>query len=174
MPPLQSSSCRDASCLDTNVHDARGVTDQVRILVVCWANICRSPYAAAALAQSLPQCQVASAGVGAISGMPADDTMAELAGRRLRADLSLHRSVPCTEELMRISDLILVMERQHKVLLQQRFPHFKGKITLLGHFLDQEVPDPHLQHTAQYEQCVDLIDACVSGWVQAIRPNHTT
>ena len=42
------------------------------VLTVCLGNICRSPMAEGLLAAAMPDCEVASAGLGALSGHPAD------------------------------------------------------------------------------------------------------
>jgi len=85
-----------------------------RVLVVCRANQCRSPFAAAALAARLERLGLAvtidSAGTQAVTGAPATEAT-RLAAARLGLDLSEHRSRPADEELVRGADFILTMER---------------------------------------------------------------
>ena len=54
--------------------------DQVMksILVICEGNICRSPMAQGLLAAACPGCRCAPQGLGALVGMPADDTAIRL------------------------------------------------------------------------------------------------
>lgn len=85
-----------------------------RILVVCTANLARSPLTQALLRHHLPipGLLVTSAGTQAHAGLPAAEGALELAAAR-GLDLSTHRSQPVTHDLVRDSDLVLTMsERQ--------------------------------------------------------------
>jgi protein-tyrosine phosphatase len=90
--------------------------DIARVLVVCRANQCRSPLAAALLADRLERLGIAavvtSSGTDATSGVPATDGT-RTAASRLGLDLSAHRSRPTTAEMVRDADLVLAMERAH-------------------------------------------------------------
>ena len=56
---------------------------QVRhVLVLCMGNLCRSPYAAALLAERMPELEVRSAGLNAADGHPAEPRAVEVARRR--------------------------------------------------------------------------------------------
>lgn len=85
-----------------------------RVLVVCTANIARSPLAQAMLQSSLsaPGLAFRSAGVRARPGYPADEEgIARAAARGI--DLTAHRSAPVTDDLLSDADLVLTMsERQ--------------------------------------------------------------
>ena len=88
----------------------------LRILVVCTANQCRSPLTAVLLRshaaeRELPV-EVASAGVQAVSGMPATAPTVD-AARRLGADLVTHRSTPLASGAVRSANLVLGLERRH-------------------------------------------------------------
>ena len=88
----------------------------LRILVVCTANQCRSPLTAVLLrshaAERALPVEVASAGVQAVSGMPATAPTVD-AARRLGADLLTHRSTPLASGAVRSADLVLGLERRH-------------------------------------------------------------
>ena len=56
------------------------------ILVVCVGNVCRSPTGERLLKEKLPQKKIASAGISALVGKPADAQAAEVARKH---DLSL-------------------------------------------------------------------------------------
>lgn len=100
--------------------------DTANVLVVCTANQCRSPLAAAFLRQRLaeraPGVRVASVGVRAVAEMPAtESTIAAAAARRV--DLSSHRTRRIEAAQVRAANLIIGMERGHvqeAVLLDPR------------------------------------------------------
>ena len=77
-----------------------------RLLVLCEANICRSPLAASLL-RKLTNAKVDSAGLTARPDDPADPVYLDMA-QTLGLDLSHHRSKPVDSRLGR-ADLILVM-----------------------------------------------------------------
>jgi protein-tyrosine phosphatase len=87
--------------------------DRPRVLVVCTANVARSPLFAAMLTDRLgADVEVVSAGVRARVGDPAAEASQQLASAR-GLDVSGHRSQPVTADLVRSADLVLTMsERQ--------------------------------------------------------------
>lgn len=97
------------------------VADPFRILVVCSANICRSPFAAALLRQRLAEkfpdrageVDVSSAGVRALVGHAMDPVAAQLLEARGGSGQGFAaRQVGA--DLLRQSDLVLVMTREHR------------------------------------------------------------
>ncbi|MEI2715424.1 MAG: hypothetical protein V9E98_00225 [Candidatus Nanopelagicales bacterium] len=104
-----------------------------RILVVCTANICRSPATAALLRNELQKLvangviHVDSAGVSATANMPAcglsGRLMNESVARRHtgsadpRSSLARHRSRRVTPALAQRADLVLTLERAHRAEL---------------------------------------------------------
>lgn len=95
------------------------------LLVVCTANIARSPLAAAlfevhARARGMDgQVEIASAGTRAREGdAAAPRSIAIAAGWGV--DLKRHRSQPVTDELLSRSDLVLTMTEAHRDLLAGR------------------------------------------------------
>lgn len=97
----------------------------VQVLVVCTANICRSPAAARALRVGLLDravgddlVAVSSAGVYAMAGAPMCEMSETLVSQHLagaeRDPLGLHASRPLTAELVESADLILTADRTHR------------------------------------------------------------
>lgn len=88
----------------------------MHILVVCTANQCRSPLAAAALRATAAErslgVEVTSAGIQAIDGMPATPPTAD-AARRIGLDLSTHSSHPLERSEVQTADLVIGLERRH-------------------------------------------------------------
>ncbi|MFC2026311.1 low molecular weight protein arginine phosphatase, partial [Chloroflexota bacterium] len=104
------------------------------VLIVCTANICRSPMAMGLLLDKLnqkrDQWRVESAGVWAIDGLPAaEKTLFVLSERGI--DIRNHRSRLITPEIIQKFNLILVMESNHKEALRLGFPELSSQIFLL-------------------------------------------
>lgn len=132
-----------------------------RLLVLCEANICRSPLAEH-LIRHLTNLTVDSAGLTAKAGEPPDPVYLDMA-RTIGLDLSQHQSKPVTRELLKTTDLTLVMTGDQKRRLTERYPEFSGKIMLLGHWVDGgvSVSDPHRKSVDAYRQVfVQIQDAC--------------
>ena len=105
------------------------VAPVVHVLVVCTANIARSPLADAMLAASLSPhgVVVSSAGTHAKAGHPAASASQELA--RLRGlDLSDHRSRPVTAELVANAGLVLTMSERHRDVCGPLVPGAGGRV----------------------------------------------
>ena len=84
-----------------------------RILVVCYGNIYRSPYAAALLRQRLDGlAEVHSGGFHGVSGRPAPEAVVRLAASR-GIDLSAHRSAQVSAADFARADLVIVMDRHN-------------------------------------------------------------
>lgn len=137
------------------------------LLVVCEANICRSPMAQGLLAASLPGRTVRSAGLNALVGMPPD----EVAIRALLAlgiDISLHRATQVTRELCLQADLVLVMTAEQRVQLENLYPAVRGRVFRLCESSDRDVSDPYRQSKAVYDEAALLIRAGVGEWLQRL------
>ena len=131
------------------------------LLVLCEANICRSPLAEHLL-RSLTGRTVDSAGLSARTGDPADPVYLDMA-KESDLDLTGHRSKPVDRGLLESADLTLVMTGGHRRRLTERYPEFSGKIMLLGHWVDGgvSVSDPHRRSIDAYRQVfLQIQDAC--------------
>ena len=95
-----------------------------RILVVCTANICRSPLAERLLAAYLArgdspvEAEVSSAGTHARPGRPAADGMLRIA-EQWGLELASHRSRRVEEPLVSRQDLIITMEDAHRTVVSR-------------------------------------------------------
>ncbi|MCH1460312.1 MAG: low molecular weight phosphotyrosine protein phosphatase [Luminiphilus sp.] len=131
------------------------------LLILCEANICRSPLAEHIL-RSLTGLTVTSAGLSARTGDPADPVYLEMA-KTLGIDLTQHQSRPVNDALLRSADLTLVMTSGHKRRLSGQYPQFSGRIMRLGHWVDGgiSISDPHRKSAEAYQQVFKQIkDAC--------------
>lgn len=144
----------------------------MRILVVCVGNICRSPMAAALLAEALSgkgeeARQVESAGIGALVGAPADPKAVELMEER-GLGLAGHRGRQLDGELLRSHDLVLVMERGHQAWIESRWPEARGRVYRWGHWSDFEVPDPYKKDESAFREVLALIERGLAEWKEKL------
>ncbi|CAI2137132.1 Low molecular weight protein-tyrosine-phosphatase wzb [Serratia fonticola] len=138
------------------------------ILVVCVGNICRSPTGERLLKRVLPSKRIASAGLGALVGKPADLNAVEVANKY---DLSLdeHKAQQLTSDMCREYDLILVMEKGHIDAVSRIAPEVRGKTMLFGHWLEQrEIADPYRQSREAFEFVYQLLDESAQKWAKAL------
>jgi protein-tyrosine phosphatase len=121
----------------------------VDVLVLCRANVARSPLAEVMLAAAdLPGVRVASAGVRARDGYPAAEESQRLATER-GLDLGHHRSLPATPDLIARADLVLTMSESIRDLASPLAPRAAAKVFTLREFVRltdhlTEHLDPHL------------------------------
>jgi len=105
-----------------------------RILVICTANVCRSPVAEAlvrnAAADAGALVHVSSAGFLS-QGEQATPVVAEILGER-GVDISSHRSRTVTAEMIEDADLVVAMERRHVRDLALLSEPAIGRIDTLG------------------------------------------
>jgi protein-tyrosine-phosphatase len=143
------------------------------ILVLCYGNICRSPYAAERLRLLLgpgpASPRVASAGFHK-SGRPPPDGALSVASERGVA-MSEHRSRLIDEDMLRESDLVVAVAPAHVRVLRRQFG--RTRVLMLGD-LDPEpidtriIRDPLDQSEEVFRNVYDRIDRCLDGLVDAI------
>ena len=141
------------------------------ILVVCTANICRSPAAESFLRLALKDApvNVHSAGTLAIDGNPADAMIQALMHERGHQNLPKHRSKALLPSHISKYQLILCMENSHLAYVQKTNMSSVGKTMLLGHWSNaQEVADPIGQARANYEQALVTIENFSAQWAKKI------
>lgn len=146
------------------------------ILLICGGNICRSPYAAAALRKRLngflgKQYQIQSAGLIG-PGRPSPDEAIQVARSR-DIDLSAHRSQLITAELVHEADLIIVMDQHQTRVIQTRFPIGRRHVCVLGDLDPGPIPhrrieDPIEQSIEVYRRTYERIDRCIDQLVRAV------
>ncbi|GKW23597.1 protein-tyrosine-phosphatase [Pectobacterium carotovorum subsp. carotovorum] len=138
------------------------------ILVVCVGNICRSPTGERLLKQALPTKRIASAGLGALVGKPADAMATEVANHH-NLSLEGHEAQQLTSTLCRQYDLILVMEKGHIDGVGRIAPEVRGKTMLFGHWLSQqEIADPYRKSREAFEFVYLQLEQSAQKWVQAL------
>ena len=142
------------------------------LLIVCTGNICRSPVAAGIFRQRLAATaqwhgRIASAGIDAVENQGAEATVLKLMRER-DIDLSAHRARQLAQEDLRQADLVLVMEKHQREAVLDIDPTARGKVFLLGHWLDAEIPDPYLRGDEAHHATIELILAATQHWLDRL------
>lgn len=135
------------------------------ILLVCTGNSCRSVMAEGLLKKYLkeigkPDIEVTSAGIHAMDGMgPTKETIDAM--NKEGIDISGFRSKALTEDLIKKSDLILVMAGHHMDDIITRVPDALSKVHILKQFgikgetrscEDMDIADPIGMDKSFYEE----------------------
>lgn len=169
----------------THTHDRRRARLRTlrrkcprRILIVCYGNICRSPYAEASLRRRL-----ASEGRSEVmvdsSGFYGPDRPANELGARIALergiDLSSHRSKLFGSNAWTAADLILVMTREHQRRLVKELRVAPELVELLGDFdvadpPEREISDPYAQPDDEFRRVFDQIDRSLEGFCLQTMP----
>lgn len=137
------------------------------VLLVCVGNICRSPMAEAIFARQLPNIEVASAGVGALIGHPADPHAIKLMSEQ-GYDLANHVARQISKSICQHFEIILVMDGGQKAYIEARYPFARGKIFRLTECLKLDVPDPYRQGMDAFENAYSLISQGSEYWIERI------
>lgn len=154
--------------------------ESFRLLFVCSGNTCRSPLARVLAERELGalgwRVEVRSAGVSALSGVPASSGSFDVA-RRHGLDLSAHRSREVDRPLIDWADLILVMSPSHLVRLAELGG--AGKAALLDAFAVGDeggddvgggVPDPFGGDDDAYEETYRTLEHLVAKALRRLEP----
>lgn len=151
------------------------------ILIVCTANICRSPVASALLLdrlkkRGLKEWDVSSVGTWAhIRRGAADNSILVMAQYGL--DISSHEARLVNGQFMQEADLVLCMETGHKESLRVEFPHQAYKIFLLTEMIGQSysIHDPYGEPLESYQrmaiELTELIDDGMDRIIQLAKEN---
>jgi len=150
------------------------------VLMVCMANICRSPTAEAVLKQRLKsstlKIKVDSAGTSKFTKGTRPDARAVKVGEARGYNFSGIRSRMITSQDFEQFDLILAMDKNNLLELQAKCPaQYQSKLALLlsyGDGLELEVPDPYYGGSRGFELVLDLIENATIGLANEISAKH--
>ena len=149
-------------------------TDRKRILIVCTANICRSPMVGGILQQRFDReglgerIDIRSAGIYGLKGERASRDGVDLLAQR-DIDISNHVARSIGYDDVAEADLVIVMEEAHRKAIFVRMPEFVYKVVLFSELAGQhdDVDDPYRRGRRAYEKTLTTIDATLeSGWDQ--------
>jgi low molecular weight protein-tyrosine phosphatase len=153
-----------------SIH-VRSLAAPSRILVICYGNVCRSPYLAAILARRLPQARILSAGfIGPGRSVPEHSLL--VAGRR-GIDLCQHRSQLVSATIVRSADLVVVMDRRQAKMIVSRFGIAPERVVQAGDLDPQfsggrTIVDPWGKSLEIFEECFDRLDRCADQLVRLL------
>ena len=146
----------------------------MKILFVCWGNICRSPVAHAIMQKLVDEneldWQIESAGTQADFSSPdADPRMRTVAAKH---DLIYsHKPRQFLKSDLDDYDLILVSDekREFDILMMTESTEQKGKVKLLRSFYDSDktIPDPY--YNGDFEGVFKLIKNCCEGVLEKFK-----
>jgi protein-tyrosine phosphatase len=150
-----------------------------KILMVCTGNICRSPMAAGLLNHLLPgdlkgRIEVSSAGTHALHGHQAHE-YAVAAMARLGIDISGHRARLITRDLIRGTDLILVMEATQAEIVKKVSGRGRSKPRMISEFDPEttvsDIEDPYGAPLEAFQDCIQTLQPCIKGVLLWLRSN---
>jgi protein-tyrosine-phosphatase len=145
------------------------------ILIVCSANICRSPMAEAILKRLVAdrpdadQWYIESAGTWANYGSPAA-LLSQFVAQTMGMDISTHQSQPVTLELMQQFDLILTMEGRQKEGLTLQFKPYADRIFMISEMIGrvEDIPDPIGGELVDYQETYRVLERILSDGMNRI------
>lgn len=112
-------------------------------------------------------CQVSSAGLGALIGHQADASACQLMTRK-GIDISGHRARQLNAEMIREASLVLVMELNQKTAIIEYVQSMRGKVYRLGEWGSFDIADPYGQEFGAFEEALVLIEQGVSQWIEKL------
>jgi protein-tyrosine-phosphatase len=149
------------------------------ILVLCTANICRSPMAAALLRHALQaepeplrSVPVISAGVSARRGEPMTE-YSVTALKKVGIPAGGHVSQPLTQALLDQAAVVFCMTEQHRLMIQATAEPVPPRLFLFREFMPpaagREIADPYGGPLSIYEQSRDEMVEAIPSVVEYLR-----
>lgn len=148
-----------------------------RVLVVCYGNIYRSPFAAAYLqAFGGDALEVRSAGFHSSEGRSVKPSFIEIA-RQLRVDLSKHHSRLVQRDDLNWADIVLIMDGHNYRMMHYHYPDCLTKTLWLG-AVSPDTPilidDPYNSSPEQQWRIARQLDAACESLLYKLKANATT
>ncbi|MCX4149281.1 MULTISPECIES: low molecular weight protein-tyrosine-phosphatase [Paraburkholderia] len=147
--------------------------DRGLIVVVCTANLCRSPMAEKVMRKLIEEWgvnfSVVSRGLHCVSGKPVHLHAGDLLVAKGHKDVDRLKSEKISRSDMREADLVLVMERNQRAELINLYPESSGKIWLLGHWIGREILDPYGRGKTEFTRTLSLIEEACASWCKPLK-----
>jgi protein-tyrosine phosphatase len=142
------------------------------IIIVCYGNVCRSPYLEALLQRELPQIRVTSAGFVS-PGRPVPPHSLTLSRAR-GLDLTAHSSRPIARANVAGTDLVIVMDSEQARRIAREYRISPDRIVVAGD-LDpiicetRAIRDPWGQPVEVFASSFDRLDRCATTLIHLLR-----
>lgn len=146
--------------------------DLVNLLLVCTANICRSPMAEVVMRHAIARrglnAGATSAGVRAQYDQPAHPHSVTAIAQAGLGNLSDHHSQPVSASVLADSGIVLCMDSFHRQEILARWPQYAGRVRLIGHWQGIEVADPVNGPLEEFEDCLRVLVRCTDQWLDRL------
>lgn len=147
-----------------------------RIIFICTGNTCRSPMASALFERQAKEAGLnitaASAGVGAIDGLPASSG-ARKAMKVYNINLETHTARSWRNSGNESYDLYLTMTSRHRQLIIKENPHLADRVFTLKEYVGEsgssDVQDPFGGDDEEYKACAAELDALVKKLIDKLK-----
>lgn len=141
------------------------------VLVVCYGNVCRSPYLEAVLKRAMPDVRVASAGFVRPGRSVPPFALAVSAQRGF--DLSKFRSRPLVAAVVRDVELIVVMDAHQARYIERFFGVPRTRIFVAGDLdpvpsASRAILDPWQQPKEAFVSSFDRLERCAAMLVSLL------
>ncbi len=140
-----------------------------RILMLCYGNICRSPFAELALRHRDPTLEVSSAGFHPVPGRASPAHVAH-AARDFGVELDGWSSHTLDRQQIDNADLILVMDGSNLERLAREYPDAWSKSTQLGFFGPEggDIEDPYEMDPAATRRVLQVLHRAVEALAERL------
>jgi protein-tyrosine phosphatase len=144
------------------------------ILVVCTANICRSPVGEAVLrerlqSRGLTDWTVASAGTWGLDGHSASEYSIQVMAEK-GLDLQAHQARTINEKMLGEADLVVCMESGHVEAIKAEFLHYQEKVFLLSQMIGRRysISDPYGGPLEGYQRMAEEVTNIIDEGLEKI------
>ncbi|WP_260295614.1 low molecular weight protein-tyrosine-phosphatase [Sedimenticola hydrogenitrophicus] len=156
---------------------------KISLLMVCTANICRSPMAQGLMGRELAAngldgvVRVDSAGTHVFNPGHRPDRRAQQVAEKSEVDIGKLKARMIAEDDFYRFDYIVAMDNANLRNLQKMCPEeYRNKLFLILDFAPQigfnEVPDPYFGNLSGFERVLALLDLGCKGLIRHIRTQH--